>query len=252
MNNKLMTHVVAGYPTKAQCIELLLGMQEAGVSIIEVQIPFSDPSADGPVIMKANDTALENGTTIQDCFDMLAQARTQGLKVPLYIMSYANKVMSFGIEGFCSQAQKIGVNGLIIPDLPCGTSDHEALLGVCSARNLDLVPVASPGTLVSRLSEYKLETHELIYVTSTQGITGKELTIKQELLDLIEIIRSKTNGQIALGFGIRNLPDVQQALEVADFAVIGSAVIKIMEDNDVKQAVQFIERLVNNQGEKHD
>lgn len=244
MSNKLMTHVVAGYPTEAQCIKLLLGMQNAGVSVVEVQIPFSDPGADGPVIMKANDIALKNEITTQACFEIISQARAQGFILPVYIMSYTNKVISFGFEAFCKQAQKSEVSGFIIPDLPFNTVEYAALAKSCAAHSIDLVPVVSPGMLADRLSGYKLGSHKLIYATSTQGITGKELVIKGELLELIRAIRAKTSAQIALGFGIRSLTDVERALEIADLAVIGSAVIKKVEAGGVDSATQFIEELV--------
>lgn len=241
MSNKLMTHVVAGYPTKEGCIELLLGMQNVGVSVIEIQIPFSDPGADGPTIMKANDIALENGMTVQGCFDMLKEARSRGLTLPIYLMSYANKIMNFGVELFCSQAQVNNVSGLIIPDLPYDSLEYNDLAAQCKLRDLDLVPVLSPGMVLSRLDGYGLKSHQLIYVTSTQGITGKELHIKQDLRDLIVQIRTKSDGQIALGFGIRHAQDVQEALQIADLAVIGSAVIAKVEQEGIAEALDFLQ-----------
>lgn len=241
MNNKLMTHVVAGYPNEMECIELMLGMQKAGVSIIEIQIPFSDPGADGPAIMKANDIALENGMTVQGCFDMLAKARMQGLTLPVYLMSYANKVISFGARAFCEQAQIHNVSGFIIPDLPSETTEYKHLLAQCKKYQLDLVPVVSPGVLTGRLDAYQLDSHHLIYVTSTQGITGKELHIRQNLQDVISDIKSKSNAQVALGFGIRSAHDVQQVLQLADVAVIGSAVITIVEQEGIAAALTFLQ-----------
>jgi len=236
-----MTHVVAGYPSTGECIELLLGMQAVGVEIIEIQIPFSDPGADGPVIMKANDIALENGMTVKGCFEMIGEARAQGLSLPVYLMSYANKIISFGAEAFCAQTQQYNVNGLIVPDLPYNTADYQSLLAQSNIHGLDLVPVLSPGVSNHRLDGYQLDTHELIYVTSTQGITGKELVIRQELRELTAVIKTKTKGQVALGFGIRTTHDVQQALKIADLAVIGSAVIRRVEQEGVAGALKFLQ-----------
>lgn len=239
-----MTHVVAGYPTTEDCLGLLLDMQAAGVSIIEVQIPFSDPGADGPVIMKSNDIALENGMTIQGSLDLIGQARVQGLRIPVYIMSYANKVMSFGEERFCKQAQHYKVSGLIIPDLPSDTVDYQELARYCASYGLDLVPVISPGVEEERLNGYQLDSHKLVYLTSTQGITGKELAVKQELRELVDVVRSKTGAQLALGFGIRNAHDVKQALELADLAVIGSAVIVELDQGGITGVHRFLQTLV--------
>lgn len=239
-----MTHVVAGYPAEDRCVELMLGMQKAGVAMIEIQIPFSDPSADGPVIMRANDIALENGMSIQGCFDMISNAREHGLNVPVYVMTYANKVVSFGSREFCKQAQKHTIAGLIIPDLPFETTDYIELSAECTQLGVDLVPVISPGILQNRLRGYDLSIHKLVYVTSTQGITGKELNIKTDLQDLIKNIRTTTEAQIALGFGVRMQADVEQALQIADVAVVGSAVIEKVDQLGVDGALQFIQSII--------
>lgn len=244
MKNKIMTHVVAGYPNKKECLELMLGMQTAGVFAIEVQLPFSDPGADGPTIMKANDIALEIGMNIDATFALIAKSRKQGFKTPLYIMSYTNKLFRYGFEDFCRNASKCQVSGLIIPDLPFDSPEHEELLGYCNEFNLELVPVLSPGIKVDRLEMYKLSSKKLIYVTSAKGITGKELSIKVELKGLLRMIRAESNCLVALGFGIRTKNHIEQALEIADIAVIGSEIVRVTEKKGVSGAIKFIKSLV--------
>lgn len=243
MKNKLMTHVVAGYPTPATCIELLLGMQQAGVCAVEVQVPFSDPNADGPAIMKANDVALQNGMTVEKCFQMIHSARKKGLNIPVYIMSYVNKLHSFGIEEFCQQAQSCQIAGFIIPDLPFDTPEYKSLASLCNKYQLSIVPVLSPGATSQRIQGYQLETSQLVYVTSMHGVTGSELNIQDDLRRLTLKIRSVSSCKIAVGFGIRTPDHVRMALEVADVAVVGSEVIRTVEQQGISKTVNYVRRL---------
>ncbi len=245
MKNKLMTHVVAGYPNPAKCLELLLGMQQAGVYAIEIQIPFTDPGADGPTIMHANDVALANNMTVAACFELIHKARKQGLDTPVYVMSYANKLFRYGFKEFCSEAQRCDVQGLIIPDLPFDSEEYTELSGCCDNANIELVPVLSPGIALVRLKGYDLAHKELIYVTSTRGITGKELTLHHELANIIAYIRSASKAEIALGFGITKLSHVQQALDVADIAVIGSRIIRIVDEQGAVATQILIKKLIS-------
>lgn len=244
MKNKIMSHVVAGYPNEIQCIELLFGMQSAGVYAIEIQIPFSDPSADGPTIMQANDIALKNNMTIYRCFALIRTARKKGLTTPIYIMSYANKVFHFGLEAFCKEAARYQVTGLIIPDLPVGSSDYAALLNHSREYNVAIVPVLSPGVPAMRLSLYNLKSHDLVYVTSTRGTTGRKLVVNKELVTLCKKVHSNSTTQIALGFGIRTTFDVRQALKIADIAVVGTSVIEMIQTNGIDDTTRYIDSLV--------
>lgn len=240
-----MTHVVAGYPTELACKELLFGMQAAGVYAIEIQIPFSDPSADGPIIMHANDVALENNMTVQKCFNMIHTSREKGLTTPVYVMSYANKLLQFGLKKFCQEAKRCHAEGLIVPDLPFDTAEYKELSDYCSQLEIDLVPVLSPGVITERLIQYNLGSHKLVYLTSTRGITGKELSTSKELVQLVKTIRSQSSCLIALGFGIRTAQHVHQSLELVDIAVVGSEVLRKVEQDGVLGVAAFIKQLVN-------
>jgi tryptophan synthase alpha subunit len=242
-----MTHVVAGYPTTSKCIELLLAMQDAGVAAIEVQVPFSDPSADGSAIMYANDVALSNGITTRQTFAMLKKAREAGLKTPVYIMSYANKLLSFGIAKFCEEAAKCSVQGFIIPDLPYDTPEFSKLKTLSENNTIEIVPVISPGVSLERLKAYRVEKKQLVYVTSSKGITGRNLNISSKLKTVIEQIRTLSSCKIALGFGVRTPSNVLQALELADYAVVGSAVIEEIKSETLEHAAELINQLVHAQ-----
>ncbi len=239
-----MTHVVAGYPNLEDCLALMLEMQDAGVHAIEVQIPFTDPIADGETIMKANDIALTNGVTIESCFGLILAARNAGLMVPIYIMSYVHKVAHVGFQEFCEQAKQCQADGLIIPDLPASMPEFKALLKQCAQFKLDLVPVLSPGMADARLKAYKSQSTDFVYVTSGRGITGNKLALDPELTQLVEHVRSEILCDVALGFGIQSQLDVKKALEIADIAVVGSAVIREIEQRGVKGAAAFVKQLI--------
>ncbi len=244
MTNKIMTHVVAGYPTRQLCVELLLGMQNSGATMVEIQFPFSDPSADGEIIMKANEVAIGNNITINNCFKMIEVANKNGLKIPVYVMSYANKLFHFGYKRFCHNANKYNVSGILVPDLPFDTSDYIDLQKHTNSYGIELVPVLSPGIQIERVNNYELHKKKLVYISSTKGITGNDLHIQPELLSLIEIVKSKSSCKIALGFGIRSNLHVEQALEVADIAVVGSEVIRNIHNNEIGDAIKLVSKLV--------
>ena len=139
--NKLVCHVVAGYPDTEACLELMKGMDKAGVKAIEVQVPFSDPIADGETIMRANDVALEQGMTTKGSFALIHEARRQGVTCDIYVMSYMQKVQHAGLEAFCDEVQACGAKGLILPDLPYDSPEYKHL--AVAAGNLGRAHVLS-------------------------------------------------------------------------------------------------------------
>lgn len=240
----LMCHVVAAYPSEKKCIELLLGMQKAGVKTIEVQIPFSDPIADGETIMLANDQALAQGMTTKKSFELIKTARRQGLNSDIYIMSYAQKLISFGFEEFCRQAKAVGARGLIIPDLPIDATDYDDLREAANKHELEIVPVVSPGVDKSRLHADIESAGKLIYLTSTKGITGKSLNITKALETTAKEIKSrKPHSALAVGFGIATKKDIKEVLQFADIAILGSSVIREIDRHGVKGAINFLAKL---------
>ena len=245
MNKAIMCHVVAGYPNPEDCLKLMLGMQRSGVEAIEVQIPFSDPIADGETIMEANDGAILNGMTTASSFELIEKARSQGLNIDLYVMSYVQKVRHFGLEQFCERAAKSLVKGFIIPDLPYDSDEFHELYQLLEKQKLSLIPVLSPGMLDYRLQAILAYNPPAVYITSKQGITGKEYAPAAELKQFVDKVRKTSKARIMIGFGIANPRDVDDALQIGDMAVVGSAVIKKTKASGVNEAIEYVRSLVS-------
>lgn len=241
--NKLMCHVVAGYPDRETCLELIQGMSDLDVAAIEVQIPFSDPIADGETIMRANDTALEGGMTTAGSFDLIEVARHQGVKADVYIMSYIQKVQHFGLSAFCEAAAKVQARGLIVPDLPYDSPEYEQLAQLTEESKLKLVPVLSPGMPKNRLHALLASKPAVVYVTSQRGITGNAYQGGQELEQFIAGIKVQAGPEVMIGFGISTPEDVADALKLGDIAVIGSAIIKKLQNTNPKKTLDYIAEL---------
>lgn len=244
MKNKLMCHVVAGYPSEKECVDLMLGMQKAGIRTIEVQIPFSDPIADGETIMIANDKALASGMTTQKSFDLIKTARKSGLEADIYIMSYSQKLISFGTASFCEQAKSVGVKGLIIPDLPIEAEEYSVLKKQTDLYNMEIVPVVSPGAEKERLKNSLDSAGSLIYLTTVKGITGNKLRLNKSLEQIAkEIKKQRPDAKLAIGFGVQTKEDIREVLDIADIAVVGSAAIRHIDKGGVKEGLRFLQGL---------
>lgn len=239
--NKLMCHVVAGYPDADRCLELMRGFDKAGAAAIEVQIPFSDPIADGEIIMRANDAALAGGMTTAGSFELIKKA---DLDCDVYIMSYIQKVLHFGFEEFCDEASACGAKGLIIPDLPYDSPEYAGLSKRAQSLGLRLVPVLSPGMPEERLDAALKKAPSYVYVTSQRGITGKAYNDTRELRQLARDINTRSSTRIMIGFGITEPQDVEDALRLGDVAVVGSAIIKRFKSSGLREALEYVDRLV--------
>jgi tryptophan synthase len=239
-----MCHVVAGYPTAEDCLKLLQGMQHAGAVAIEVQIPFSDPIADGATIMAANDVALNGGMTTAASFALIEQARSAGVDANIYIMSYFQKVRHFGLAEFCERAVQCDIKGLIIPDLPYDSPEFHNLQQLTAKHQLQLVPVLSPGMLADRLEAVLAINPATLYITSTQGITGNNYAPAKQLRQLVATIKKQSAATIMIGFGVSTYDDVTEVLSIGDIAVIGSAVIKQLQNSNLDQTVKYVETLI--------
>jgi len=245
MNKPVMCHVVAGYPDRQTCLELMLGLQASGTAALEVQIPFSDPIADGETIMQANDVALGGGMTTASSFELIETARQRGLKVDLYIMSYLQKVRHFGLDEFCARAAKSDTRGLIIPDLPYDSPEFAELGKSAKQYQLDVVPVLSPGMPVERLRAALAFQPSAVYVTSARGITGNEYAPDKQLKQLANDIREQSKATIMVGFGIATPQDVRDALTAGDVAVVGSAIINKLSSSNLAKTLSYIKSLTD-------
>lgn len=248
MSRPLVCHLVAGYPDARTSLALMSGLQELKVAALEVQIPFSDPIADGETIMAANDVALRGGMTTAGSFDLIAAARAQGVNTDIYIMSYLQKVRHFGLPAFCRQAAANQVKGLIIPDLPYDSPEFTDLKQLTDRHGLAIVPVVSPDMAPDRLEAILALRPSVIYVTSRRGITGNQYQPADHLRQLVrDIKRSSQETTVMIGFGIATSEDVAQALAAGDLAVVGSALIKNLEAGQLAGALAYVRTLEANQ-----
>ncbi|HZL08172.1 MAG TPA: tryptophan synthase subunit alpha [Candidatus Dormibacteraeota bacterium] len=244
MSKAIMCHVVAGFPDEKASLQMLVGLSRSGVSAIEVQIPFSDPIADGETIMRANDVALELGMTTAGSFKLIKQARSKGVDTDIYIMSYLQKVRHFGMADFCLQAADCGVKGLIIPDLPYDSLEFDSLRELTGEHAIELVPVLSPGMPEYRLKTLLAYNPTSVYVTSQRGITGNKYTPAEQLKQLVATIRQQSKARVMIGFGIASSSDVDNALSIGDIAVVGSAVVQAIQSSGIKDALVHVKTLV--------
>ena len=198
---------------------------ENGANLVELGIPFSDPTAEGPVIQGANLRALECGVNTDRIFDFVRNLR-QDVKVPMVFMTYANVVFSYGAEEFISACKDIEIDGLILPDLPFEEKDD--FLPLCHKYGVDLISLIAP-TSDNRIAMIAKEAEGFIYVVSSLGVTGTRSEIKTDLKSIVDIIRQNTDVPCAIGFGISTPEQAQKMAGISDGAIVGSAIIKLLE-----------------------
>lgn len=237
-----MTHIVAGYPSLEESFEVALTMAESGVSYIEIQIPFSDPVADGPTIMQANQEALKNGIRVSDCFELMRRLKEEfvgrGFKTELLFMTYFNIVHKFGVRNFCKRAKEVGCYGLIVPDISIDES-QERFSESCKEFGLRNILVVSPLTSEERLKRLAQFEEGFVYCVSRYGTTG----VSDSLGDLAEYlgrIRRFFNLPLAVGFGISSKEHIAMVHKYAEIAVIGSKVINILKQSGIAGVRRFL------------
>jgi tryptophan synthase alpha chain len=209
--------------TTAACV---VEMQKAGASLIELGIPFSDPTAEGPVIMEASLRALENGCTTDKVFDMVKKLRNEmGVTVPMVFMTYANVVFSYGIERFCEKAASCGIDGIILPDVPFEEKDE--FDGICKNYGLDLISLIAP-TSEERIAMIAKEATGFIYIVSSLGVTGVRSEITTDIPSLCAAVKAASDTPCAIGFGISTPEQAEKMSKSADGVIVGSAIVKIV------------------------
>lgn len=239
---KLMTHIVAGYPNLKKSQEIALQMAYSGVDFIEIQIPFSDPVADGPTIMKACEKALEGVTKVEDCFRLMARVNhfLEGKKVLpfLLFMTYFNILHSYGVEKFCKKAKQCGCYGLIVPDMPIDEEKYEGYLKNCKKYGLKAIQVISPLTPEDRLKKIAKVADGFVYCVSRYGITGASKNLNPKLSGYLKKVRKYIKLPLAVGFGISEKSHVDAVWKEAEIAVIGSKIIDLVNlGGDIKSFI---------------
>ncbi len=196
-----------------------------GADLIELGIPFSDPTAEGPVIQAANIRALSGGVTTDKVFDLVRELRGD-VTIPMVFMTYANVVFSYGAEQFIGTCKEVGIDGIILPDLPF--EEKEEFLSICQKYDVDLISLIAP-TSENRIAMIAKEATGFIYLVSSLGVTGTRSEIKTDLASIVNVIRENTDVPCAIGFGISTPEQAKKMADVSDGAIVGSAIIKIME-----------------------
>lgn len=238
----LMTHIVIGYPSFEDAYDIVEQMVSAGVDIMELQIPFSEPMADGPVILKANQCALERGATVEKCM-AFAQRVAQDFNIPFLFMSYANIPFQYGMERFASQMADMGLKGAIIPDLP--PEEHIGYKSAMAKNELSPIYIFSPETDDRRMADIAAVSSGFIYCLARKGVTGKQTDFSQDLATYLSRCKTATDLPLAVGFGVKDREDVEFLKGKADIAVIGSQTIRLVDRNGPGAAGEFIRGLTD-------
>lgn len=212
---------------------------ENGADLIELGIPFSDPTAEGPVIQGANIRALSGGITTDKIFDFVRELRMD-VTVPMVFMTYTNVVFSYGAQRFISACKDIGIDGLILPDLPFEEKDE--FMPLCSRYGVELVSLIAP-TSENRIAMIAKNAEGFLYIVSSLGVTGTRSEIKTDLASIVRVVRENTDVPCAIGFGISTPEQAKKMADIADGAIVGSAIIKLLEKYG-KEAPEYVGRYV--------
>lgn len=196
-----------------------------GADLIELGIPFSDPTAEGPVIQGANIRALAGGVTTDQIFALVKELR-KDVTVPMVFMTYANVIFSYGAERFIASCREIGIDGLILPDLPY--EEKEEFQSVCHQYEVDLISLIAP-TSENRIAMIAKEAEGFLYIVSSLGVTGMRSEINTDLTSIVKIVRQNTDIPCAIGFGISTPEQARKMADISDGAIVGSAIIKLLE-----------------------
>ena len=217
--------ITCGDPDLETTAAVVRAAVENGADLIELGIPFSDPTAEGPVIQGANLRALDGGVTTDRIFDLVRELR-RDVTVPMVFMTYANVVFSYGADRFLSTCRAVGIDGLILPDLPY--EEKEEFLPDCRRYGVDLISLIAP-TSENRIAMIAREAEGFLYVVSSLGVTGTRSEIKTDLASIVEVIRQNTRIPCAIGFGISTPEQAKAMAGLSDGAIVGSAIIKLIE-----------------------
>jgi tryptophan synthase alpha chain len=236
----LMTHIVLGYPNFEDSFNIIKAMVEGGVDLMELQIPFSEPIADGPVILHANQKALEAGATVKDCLDF-SKTVTKTFDIPFLFMTYYNILFKYGLEKFASDMAEGGLKGAIIPDLP--PEEGQDYLKTMAAKDLAPIYIYSPTTSDERMKYIAAFAKGFVYCVARRGVTGADTAFSETLGTYLGRCRKATDLPLALGFGVKDKSDIDFLKGKADIAVIGTQTIRLVEKHGVGAVGDFIKSL---------
>ena len=236
----LMTHVVIGYPSFEASLEIVGSMVEAGVDLMELQIPFSEPVADGPVILHANQGALAAGATVERCLRFAEQV-TAKFEIPFLFMSYYNILYQYGVSRFIERCRELRVQGTIVPDLP--PEEGRDYLAAADQNGVSPVFIFTPNTSQERLNYLGQHARGLVYCVARRGVTGGDTQFSDDLGEYLARCRQATRLPLAVGFGVKSKQDVDFLKGKAEIAVIGSQTIRLVDAEGVSAVSGFIRSL---------
>ena len=234
--------VTAGDPSLERTVEIAQQLEDSGVDVLELGVPFSDPLADGPVIQRASERALARGTDLSSVLDAVRRIRTRS-EVPLLLFSYMNPLLRYGLARLAKDAADAGVDGVLVTDLP--PEEAGEWLACARTRDLDTVFLAAPTSPDTRLRRVVDCSRGFVYAVSRTGVTGERQAISGDAAELVGRLRSCTSLPIALGFGISTPDQVRAASKEADAVVVGSAIVRFLEDDPAGDVGGFVRGLTS-------
>lgn len=227
--------ITCGDPDLETTAKAVKAAADNGADLIELGIPFSDPTAEGPVIQGANIRALNGGITTDKVFDFVKDIR-KDVKIPMVFMTYANVVFSYGADKFISNCSNAGIDGIILPDLPF--EEKEEFSPICDKYDVDLISLIAP-TSENRIAMIAKEAKGFLYLVSSLGVTGARAEIKTDLKSIVAVVRENTSTPCAVGFGISTPEQAKSMADISDGAIVGSAIVKLLEQYG-KKAPKYI------------
>lgn len=238
--------ITAGDPDLKTTVELVLAFEKAGVDIIELGVPFSDPLADGPTIQAASERALKNGTTLPKIFEAVKEIRKTS-NIPLALMTYYNSIFHFGEKHFIKTAKSVGVDGVIVPDLP--PQEAKDLIALSAQVDISTIFFLSPTTTDERIKTIAKASTGFIYYVSLTGVTGASQGLPKDILLRIKKAKSMTTKPVCVGFGVSTRAEVAAISAVADGVIVGSAIVKEIQKHRgqrdlVAKVTQFVKSLI--------
>lgn len=216
--------ITCGDPDLETTARLVRAMADSGADLIELGIPFSDPTAEGPVIQQANERALKAGTTTDKVFDLVRDLR-RDVTIPMVFMTYANVVFSYGKERFCERCREVGIQGMILPDVPYEEKDE--FDPVCKENGLDLISLIAP-TSEDRIGRIARDASGFVYCVSSLGVTGVRSKITTDIGAMVRLVKQEKDIPCAVGFGISTPDQARQMAQHADGVIVGSAIMKLI------------------------
>lgn len=237
-------YITAGYPRREDTVPILLAAEAGGADLIEIGVPFTDPLADGATIQHANQVALEGGITLTGCYDLVREARAQGLRAPIVFMGYYNPLLAKGEERAIAEAKAAGGDGFIVVDLPADEAGN--FIALCHRYDMSYVPLIAPTTTDERIEVLAKAADSWLYCVSVTGTTGGKALDEEHLPRFIARVREHTTLPLAVGFGVNTRAQADEVRKVADAVAVGSAIIAAIDAAGANHRAQSVREFVEN------